>query len=110
MKKSKTGLRYEIYHNGNGQKARKGMDATITYSAYLLDGTKIAGTQEGGSRTFVIGRDEIISGIHEGITYLQTGDSARFVIPSYLAYGLTGDKKVPSNAALYYDLCLVGLR
>ncbi len=104
MIKTPTGLRYDIYGASPGEVGRKGMVATITFKAYLLDSTVVESTDISAPRQFRIGESDVVSGLHEVMTLLSKGDSARVIIPSYLAYGLTGDEKIPSNAALLYDL------
>lgn len=110
MEKTSTGLRYNIYHNGHGATPTTTMIATIAYTAYLLDSTKVGSASISEPKQFRIGHDDVISGLHEGITLLSVGDSARFVIPSHLAYGLTGDPNIPPNAALLYDITLLGVQ
>lgn len=110
MQKSATGLRYEIYHDSIGPSPTDEMIATVTYRAYLLDSTEVGNTDNSGPQQFRIGRDAVISGLHEAVTLLSPGDSARFIMPAYLAYGLTGDKNIPSNAAILYDLSLISIQ
>lgn len=110
MQKTATGLRYEIYHDSAGLSPTEEMIATITYRAYLLDSTEVGNTNISGPQQFRIGRDAVISGLHEAVTLLSPGDSARFIMPAYLAYGLTGDNNIPSNAAILYDLSLVSIQ
>lgn len=110
MEKSATGLRYDIYHDSAGVSPTPEMIATVTYRAYLLDSTEVGNTAISGPQQFRIGRDAVISGLHEAVTLLSPGDSARFIIPAYLAYGLTGDKNIPSNAAIFYDLSLISIQ
>lgn len=109
MEETSTGLRYGIYHHGSGAMPTTTMIATITYTAYLLDSTKVASAGISAPKQFRIGHDDVISGLHEGIKLLSVGDSARFVIPSHLAYGLTGDNNIPPNSALFYDITLRGI-
>jgi FKBP-type peptidyl-prolyl cis-trans isomerase len=110
MTESGTGLRYMIYENGFGVQAKEGMQATVEYEIALTDGTVCYSSFEKGPRTFLIGRDNVESGIHEGITYLKVGDRAKLIIPSYLAHGLSGDQnKIPPRAILVVDLHLVRL-
>ena len=110
MNTTKTGIRYDIYHSSEGDSARMGMLATITFQAYLLDGSQVGSSEISGPVTFKLGQGDQVSGLHEALTLLQEGDSARFIIPSYLAYGLTGNQNdIPPNAALLYDLALVDL-
>ncbi len=110
MEKTATGLRYDIYHDSTGKPPTAEMIATISYSAYLLDSTRINATDQMTLQQFRIGRDDVISGLHEAVMLLSAGDSARIILPAYLAYGLTGDNNIPSNAALFYDLTLVNAR
>ncbi|HAW52427.1 MAG TPA: peptidylprolyl isomerase [Flavobacteriales bacterium] len=110
MNETGTGLRYMIYERGFGVQAKTGMRATVEYEIALLDGTVCYSSFEKGPRTFLIGRDNVESGIHEGITYLMVGDRAKLIVPSYLAHGLSGDQnKIPPRATLVVDLHLVGV-
>ena len=111
MKETQTGIRYEIYHlEDDTVDAKSGDVVSIVYSLHLLDGTRISDTDLNGPITFKVGQGDVVSGLHEAVTLLSVGDSARLILPSYLAYGLTGDQNnIPSNAALFYDLSLVSL-
>ena len=110
MTETGTGLRYMIYEKGDGPQAKAGMRAKVDYEISLLDGTVCYTSEEKGPRTFTIGRDNVESGIHEGITYMRVGDKARLVIPSYLAHGLIGDQnRIPPRATLVVDLHLLEL-
>jgi FKBP-type peptidyl-prolyl cis-trans isomerase len=109
MISSGTGLRYKIYFEGNGEKAEIGRVAFVNYKISLLDGTLV---YQSGNKTedFLIGTDNVESGIHEGITYMKVGDKALFIVTSHLAHGLTGDSnKIPSRSTLIFDIELVGL-
>ena len=60
---------------------------------------------------FKVGTGQVISGWDEGLLLLKTGGQARFVIPSHLAYGERGAGGViPPNAALVFDVELVGIK
>lgn len=108
---TKTGIRYEIYaRSGKPDSARTGNAVGVTYKAYLLDSTLVESTGA-EPRFFRVGHDDVISGLHEAVTLPALGDSLRMIIPSHLAYGLTGKSpEVPPNAPLLYDLCLVAIR
>jgi FKBP-type peptidyl-prolyl cis-trans isomerase len=39
---------------------------------------------------------------------MRAGDKARFIFPSHLAFGFTGDsQKIPQNASVIYDIQLL---
>ena len=109
--KTGTGLRYFIYHEGKGEKAENGKIAVVKYEVSLIDGTVCYSTKEKGAEEFIIGKDNVESGLHEGITYMKVGDKAKIIIPSYLAHGLAGDfKKIPVRSTIIYDIELIALK
>jgi FKBP-type peptidyl-prolyl cis-trans isomerase len=111
MLKTKTGLRYYIYHSGNGPQAETGKIATINYELKLLTGEVCYTSEENGPKQFLIGKGGIESGLEEGILFLKKSDRAKFIIPSHLAFGLVGDgKKIPAKATLVYDIELIELK
>lgn len=110
MKTTSTGIRYDIYHEETGVTAKTGDVVAVAYSLHLLDGSKLGDTKSDGPKIFKVGQGDVVSGLHEAVTLLSKGDSVRLILPSYLAYGLTGDQNnIPPNAALFYDLALVSL-
>jgi len=106
-----TGLRYQIYHKGNGKKAESGMKAVVSYEVSLINGKVVYSTKEVGVEEFTIGNDRVESGLHEGICYMSVGDKAKIIIPSHLAHGLVGDfKKIPVRSTVIYDIELKALK
>ncbi len=106
-----TGLRYQIYKKGSGEKAVIGKHAVVSYEVSLIDGTICYSTKEFGPEEFKIGSDRVESGLHEGICYMSVGDKAKIIIPSHLAHGLMGDsKKIPIRSTIIYDIELIKLK
>lgn len=109
--KTGTGLRYQIYKNGNGEQASTGKRAVVAYEVSLIDGSVCYSTKELGPEEFKIGSDRVESGLQEGICYMRVGDKARIIIPSHLAHGLVGDfKKIPIRSTIIYDIELLKLK
>ncbi len=107
MKESGTGLRYQIISKGNGEKAHMGQIAEIRYSVKLFDGQQIYS----GIKSFKIGYSGVESGLEEGILLLKRGDKAKFILPSHLAYGLSGDgDKIPPHTPIIYYVKLLKLK
>jgi len=106
-----TGLRYWIYNEGEGPKAKQGDLATIEYEVKLMEDEKVVySSEKSGPKTFEVGKDDVESGLHEGVLKMNVGDEAIFVLPSHLAYGLSGDRsKIPFESPLIYDVKLVKL-
>ena len=105
MKKTGSGLWYQILSNQTGKKIKEGDKVSIDYEIRLLDGTLCYTSDSTGLKQFVVGRQETMVGLQEGIKLLTENDKARFIIPPHLGYGLIGDeKRIPARAVLVYTL------
>jgi FKBP-type peptidyl-prolyl cis-trans isomerase FkpA len=110
MTETKAGLWYEIVENGTGPKCEKGKKVTLSYKVSLLDGTVCYSSATSGNKTFNIGNGGVEAGLEQGILMLKVGDSARFIMPPHLAYGLMGDEdKIPARATLVYELKVLNI-
>lgn len=108
---SKTGIRYWIYKNGDGKsfveaknETNNAITVAMAYQANLTTGEMCSGAAVDKPLFFVAGESDVISGIHELVNYLHEGDMVKVIFPAHLAYGLTGDKNIPPNSPLVYDL------
>lgn len=111
MEKTGSGLRYNIYKEGEGEKAELNKTARINYTVSLLSGDTCYSSNESGPKEFIIGKGGVESGLEEGILLLKVGDRAKFILPSRLAFGLLGDSnKIPAKATLIYDVNLLELK
>jgi FKBP-type peptidyl-prolyl cis-trans isomerase FkpA len=104
--KTSSGIRYYVYKPSvSGDSIRDGMRVRLTYKLYLLDGTLAYSSEKDGVREFIIGQEDIESGIHKGLQFLKKGDKALLIIPSPLAHGLLGDmKRIPPQMPIVYDV------
>jgi len=110
MKQTETGLWYMIYHKTDGEKAVQGKIASLNYKVSLLDGTLCYSSDSLGSKTFLIGRGGVESGLEEGILLMKKGEKARFIMPPYKAHGLLGDmNKIPARTTILYEVELINL-
>ncbi len=108
MQETGTGLRYMIYEKGDGARVKELDLISLEYTVKLISGDVAYTSDMDGPLEFRVGRGDIISGLDEGVRLLHEGDKARLVIPSYLAYGLTGDQdKIGQKATLIYDIELL---
>lgn len=112
FKETESGLRYQIIQKGDGEKANKGDMVSVHYKGQLLDGTVFDSSYKRKQPIdFNVGIGQVIQGWDEGILLLNVGDKARFVIPSYLAYGERGAGGViPPNAILIFDVELMNVK
>jgi FKBP-type peptidyl-prolyl cis-trans isomerase FkpA len=105
------GLYYIVFaRSGEKTNANKSKRATIAYKLELLDGTLCYSSDSTGLKTFSFDKKEVEAGLEEGIKMLKPGDSACFILPPHLAYGLLGDQnKIPPRAIIVYHVKLINL-
>ncbi|HRG37889.1 MAG TPA: FKBP-type peptidyl-prolyl cis-trans isomerase [Bacteroidia bacterium] len=106
-----TGLRYMITSSGGGAPVKTDQIVKVNYKIILLDGRVCYSSDSLGPKEFVVGADNVETGLHEGIQYLHVGDRATLILPSHLAHGLIGDEsKIPPKASVIYELELLSVK
>ena len=107
-----SGLRYQIIQKGTGAKAEKGKTVSVHYKGSLTDGTVFDSSYKRNAPIdFALGMGQVIAGWDEGISLLNVGSKARFVIPSDLGYGSSGAGGViPPDATLIFDVELMDVK
>lgn len=111
MQKTGTGLRYQIIKHGNGVKAEPEKIVKFNYTVSFLTGSVCYSSKRDGPKTFKISRSTVESGLNEGILLLRVGDHAKFILPSHLAFGATGDHdQIPPRAVLVYDVEILEIK
>jgi FKBP-type peptidyl-prolyl cis-trans isomerase FkpA len=108
-KPTATGLYYIENTKGNGPKAKKGQKVTVHYSGFLLNGKKFDSSYDRDQPfTFTLGAGEVIGGWDEGVSYMNVGTFAQFLLPSQLAYGAMGSPPViPPFSPLVFEVQLL---
>ena len=109
FKETKSGLKYNILKNGNGESPSLGDLVKVHYKGQLLDQTVFDSSYKRNQPIeFKVGIGQVIPGWDEGIMLLKRGDKAKFIIPSNLAYGESGAGGIiPPNATLIFEVELV---
>jgi FKBP-type peptidyl-prolyl cis-trans isomerase len=105
MNRTETGLRWMIYRKGNGGSVRKGDVAVIQFSVSRITGEPVYRSDSLKPFEFETGRARVPNGLEEGVMLMKTGDRAKLIVPSHLAFGLLGDMdKITSREILVYDI------
>jgi FKBP-type peptidyl-prolyl cis-trans isomerase len=98
---TETGLWYSVVENGGGKAIKTGDNVTYDYECTLINGT----TCYSGSNSLKVGYESVERGVTEGIQLMKTGSDYIFIIPPYLAHGLTGDgSRIPGRSILIYRI------
>jgi len=113
MTETGSGLRYMIYEKSglSEPKPKQDQRVLVSYTVSLINGKEIYKSNKEKPAQFVVGHDNVESGLQEGIRFLTPGDKAMFIIPSHLAHGYTGDfDKIPHNATVIFDIELLEIK
>lgn len=98
------GYYYSVVERGSGGGITKGKVVLFSYRINLIDGTPIDSSGTELSQV-VVDKSQAITGIHDGLKKLHEGDSAIFIFPPHVAYGLLGDGvKIPRRSTLVYSI------
>ncbi|HZH74320.1 MAG TPA: FKBP-type peptidyl-prolyl cis-trans isomerase, partial [Mariniphaga sp.] len=102
------GLYYIIRKPGEGANLQEGDECTISYRAFLLNGTKIEDSYEifpsGGKWTFKYKPEHAVEGLLTGLAFMNKGADYEFYIASDFAYGSEGANNVPPFSTIIYQV------
>lgn len=103
-----TGLQYEVLTQGAGAKPKPSDMVKVHYQGTLIDGTVFdSSIQRGEPASFQL--DQVIPGWTEALQLMPEGSKYRLTLPPELAYGENGGGPIPGNAALIFEVELLGI-
>lgn len=107
------GMYYIQLAEGRGLQADSGKTVQVNYTGYFLGGHKFDSTKDKLPFEFIIGEEfQVIWGLQQGIKRMKEGEKAKFIIPSYLAFGGRGSSTgiVPPHTTLMYEVELIKVK
>jgi FKBP-type peptidyl-prolyl cis-trans isomerase len=95
---------------GTGATAASGDTVTVHYVGSLLDGRVFdSSVSRNQPYSFRLGAGAVIPGFDQGVTGMRVGGRRRVTIPPHLAYGSQGNGPIPPNAAIRFEIELLGI-
>lgn len=102
--RKESGVYYRDVRIGTGEEAAAADQVTITYAAYLKDGT-LFDSQSSPTQVLLATR---LPGFRDGVIGMRVGGLRKIVVPSALAYSWQGvldaNPRVPRNATVIFDV------
>jgi FKBP-type peptidyl-prolyl cis-trans isomerase len=109
--KTGTGLRYQIFNEGDGDLIKKGDVVTLEYELSLLSGELLYSSENDGNKVFLVSRGGVETGLEEAVLKLKNNSEAILILPSHLAHGLLGDgNKIPPKAIIVYKIKVIDIK
>jgi FKBP-type peptidyl-prolyl cis-trans isomerase FklB len=103
------GLQYKVITAGTGAKPTTDATVTVNYRGTFIDGTEFDSSAKSG-HPMDIQANHVIPGWTEALTNMPAGSKWQLFIPSELAYAERGNRGIPPNAALLFDLELLAVK
>lgn len=104
-----SGLQYKSLVAGTGEKPSKNDKVKVHYKGTLIDGTVFDSSYDRGE-PIVFPVTGVIAGWVEGLQLMQVGSKFELVIPSQLAYGVSGSgPTIGPDATLIFEVELLGI-
>ncbi len=90
----------------NNKLATTGDEVIFSYEVKKLNDSIVYSKEELGDKNYLVDKEELITGLQEGIKLMKEGEVVVFLFPSYKAYGYTGNERIGSNEPLIYTVQL----
>jgi len=106
-----SGLQYIILKEGEGKTAKDGDTITVHYTGSFMDGTKFDSSLDRNQPlSIALGEGQLISGWIEMLRLMKKGEKVKIWIPSHLGYGEVGNRAIPGNSMLIFEMELLDIK
>jgi len=109
VKKTDSGLLYQVEKEGTGSVPTDSDTVVVNYKGTLIDGTEFDNSYTRGE-PLSFRLDGVIPGWTEGLKHVKKGGKIKLVIPPDLAYGKNGVPGIPPNSTLVFDVELLDIK
>jgi peptidylprolyl isomerase len=107
MSKTASGVYFVDIEPGRGAEATSRQQVVVSYTGWLVDGTKIDSSK---GIEFRLGTGKVIRGWDDGIPGMRVGGVRRLVIPPELGYGFKDVGEIPRGSVLVFRIELLSVR
>lgn len=107
-----SGLKYVDLAPGTGPAVKAGDHIQFHYVGKLIDGKQFDSSRDRGQPLdYVVGTNQLIPGMVEGLSTMHVGGKRKLIIPPFLGYGMEGAGDViPPNATLVFEVEIVAIK
>ncbi len=103
------GLQYKVLTDGTGKTPVPDDTVTVNYRGTFIDGKEFDSSAKAG-HPVQFPANHVIPGWTEALTKMKVGSKWELFIPSALAYGEQGNRAIPPNATLIFEVELLDVK
>lgn len=103
-----SGLQYKVMKSGKGESPNKTDTVKAHYKGTFISGKEFENSYKNGVPV-ALPLPNLVKGMAEALQLMKVGDKWQLFIPPTLAYGEQGNRLIPPNATLVFDLELLGI-
>lgn len=97
---------YQVKDSTTNQFPVKGDLLIYEYEIDNIYGENLYTKEALGERSYTVDKEELITGLQDGLKLMKVGETVTFLFPSHKAYGYSGYQKIGSNQPLRYTVTL----
>ncbi len=97
--KTESGIWYYFEKKSNLKQIVEERSVTFSYQAFSFEGIML---DLDDNKTVELGKKQVPTGLEEGLKLMKKGEIARFIVPSYLAYGSQGNERIAPYTTIIY--------
>ena len=101
---------YQVKDSSTNQVPEKGDQVVYEYQIDNIYGESLYSKEDLGQRSYIVDKEELITGLQDGLKLMKVGETITFLFPSHKAYGYSGYQKIGSNQPLRYTVTLKELK
>jgi len=108
---TESGLRMIIHKEGNGKIPLPGQTVTVHYTGLLENGSQFDSSHDRGQPfSFQLGQGRVIKGWDEALALMSKGEKRTLIIPPDIGYGARGQRSIPPNSTLIFEVELIDFK
>ena len=98
---------YDVEVPSENYIAKSGDAVFYSHEIKSLDNTILYTKEALGTKSYLVDKEELITGLQDGFKLMKEGEVITFLFPSHKAYGYTGNDKIKPNQPLIYTVQLL---
>ena len=98
---------YDLSVSDEKYTPNRGDEVFYTHEIRGLNNVILYSEEELGTKSYLIDKEELITGLQDALKIMKEGEKVTFLFPSYKAYGYTGYDRVQPNQPLIYSIKLL---